>query len=336
MQDWDMDPHWVPFDEVVEVCCAPTLLEPHGGMGNSGWTPEECLLRTLGDFTNAPRLEANYREWCEQQDPARMAKDSTKYTLVNHPTSETDQNFVRLELKGTKWSRVQACLSFFRQDRRNLYRIVDADCNQHLRPWMSLEKSELPHSLCLHGFVVTKDKKVLALQRPGPERTDYHPFTWSFSFEEQLAESDLKPNGETNVEAWLHRGVRQEVLGQEVDHFLKVDKCRLLAIAIEEPIFNPFLVAYIPLECTSNELRYILPHVPDRAEWRQFELYDLDGFLSDSEDGTSSKVTHLAEVFATGKNIDGNRLHPTSRYRLYLGLCSFLPSTINVPAILAR
>lgn len=243
---------------------------------------------------------------------------------------------MRLELKKTKWSRVQACRSYFKQDRSNLFGVVDPDHVSSRQPRMDLTRSELPHSLCLHGFVVTSDRKVLALQRPGPERTDYYPYAWSFSFEEQLAESDFNSSGETDVKTWLHRSVRQEVLGPEVDNFLNVNNCRLLAIAIEVPIFNPFLVAYVPLECTSNELRRILPHASDPAEWTDIEMYDLDELLVDDRARASFGASHLAKVFATRKNIDNNPLHPTARYRIFLGLSAFLPYTINPVGILSK
>lgn len=323
LSDWEKDPHWLSFDKNVEICIAPSLVEPHTGAEQAGWKPEECRLHVIGEFLNAPRLEDNYKEWRATMDPEKLKKDGTKYVLVNHPTSETDEHFVRLELRETKWSRVQGFLYGTRNPdqktgRNFLFQTADPDWTPARRPRMDLTRSSCPHAMCLHGVVVTRDRKILALQRPGPTRTDYHPFAWSLSFEEQLAESDLVgSNSEVDVSQWLRRAVRQEVLGKRVDSLFKVEKARVLAIAIEEEIFNPFLVAYAPIECDSSELPDILPLAADRAEWLRYGFYDLE-----------PPFDALVTAYKTHKHTDGNALHPTSRYRIYLALTALLPSNV--------
>jgi len=334
LDDWELDQHWLPFDNVVEICAAPNLLEPHGGDGQAGWDPTDCRLRDIGEFYAAPRLEESYTSWRRGIDPKKLEKDGTKYVLVNHPTSETDEHFVDMELRRTRWSRIQACLSTIKQAtaesdavecRKALFQAADPAWTPGGKPRMNLMQSILPHSLCLHGVVVTKDRKILALQRPGPKRTDYHPYTWSFSFEEQLAEDDFDGNTDFDVSRWLIRGVRQEVLGAEVSTLFDVTKSRLLTIAIEEELFNPFVVAFIPVECESTRLVEILPSASDRAEWLRYAFYSVD-----------PPFDLLADAFRTGMHTDGHLLHPTSRYRIYLALSTLLPPAFDVHEILQR
>jgi hypothetical protein len=330
LSDWEKDPHWLSFDKNVEICVAPNLMEPHSE-AQTGWKPEECRLSAISEFPNAPRLEDNYQQWRAIMDPEKLKKDGAKYVLINHPTSETDEHFVRLELSETKWSRVQGFLYGTKNPdpktgRNFLFQAADPDWTPDRKPQMDLTRSSCPHALCIHGIVVTKDRKILALQRPGPDRTDYHPYTWSLSFEEQLAKSDfVDPSSEADTSEWLRRAVRQEVLGKHVDSLFKVENARLLAIAIEEEIYNPFLVAYIPIECESSQLPDILPLAADRAEWLRYGFYDLE-----------SPFDALVTAYRTRKHTDGNALHPTSRYRIYLALTALLPSNLDVGQILER
>jgi len=330
LNDWQINQHWLSFDRIVEIAKAPNLLEPQSTESKAGWEPNDCILSDIGEFHNAPRLESNYIAWCKQIDQKKLEKDGTKYVLVNHPDSETDEHFVRLQLQRTKWSRVQAFLHSTNspyKERNVLFQAADPKWSGSGKPKIDLTVSEAPHSLCMHGVVITKDRKILALQRPGPNRTDYHPYAWSFSFEEQLSIDDFNTQkSRVDVSEWLHRGVRQEVLGnKEVDKYFNVDKARVLAIAIEEEIFNPFLVAYIPVECESYELVKFLPHAPDHIEWLQYDFYSVD-----------PPFDNLANVFKTNKHIDGNSLHPTSRYRLYLALSVILPPTVADLVLIPR
>lgn len=319
LNDWNMNNKWAGFDGVVEMCYAPNLLEPLPEGQQRGWLPEKCFLKECGEFSNAPRLEENYQKWCKDirnKSPQKLDEDWPKYVLVNHPDSETDEHFVELEVCKTKWSRVQAAYTHSTQrgkgGREFLFMAADPDWSPGKRTKLDLNRSEFPHSLCLHGVVITKDNKVLVLQRPGPDKTDYHPYAWSFSFEEQLADKDfdtsIEGNSEQLVKNWLIRSVRQEVLGDTVKNYFDVDKVRILAIAIEEEFLNPFLVAYIPVNCESSILANILPHAPDRKEWLRYDFYALD------------PPEALSTAFKNQKHVDGYPLHPTSRYRLYMVL----------------
>lgn len=171
---------------------------------------------------------------------------------------------------------------------------------------------------------MTSDRQLLALQRPGPDRTDYHPYAWSFSFEEQLADDDFNGQDHVDVSRWIIRSTRQEVLGSEVANLFNVDKARILSIAIEEPIFSSFLVAYIPVDCTAARLVEILPSASDRVEWLRYAFYSLD-----------PPFDHLQQVFRTSTHTDGYTLHPTSRFRIYLALSALLPSSFDVARILS-
>ncbi len=215
LSDWKLDAHWLPFDGIVEICLAPNLLEPDNPPGENGWSFGDCKLKRLGKFDRTPSLATHYEStWKKTVDPEKLKRDGTKYVLVNKPTSETDEHFIRLELRETKWSHIQSFLDQIKPEhegRKTLFATADPEYREDTKPRMDFTISRVPHSLCLHGVVVTTDKKVLALQRPGPERTDYHPFAWSFSFEEQLADKDFtNENGEVDIKAWLIRSVRQE------------------------------------------------------------------------------------------------------------------------------
>jgi hypothetical protein len=323
LQGWEWDPHWLPFDRLVEICVAPNLLEPHRGEGEAGWKPNDCRLNCIGFFENVQELESNYEIWCQRQDPKKLENDGTKYVLVNHPSSETDEHFVDLNIRATKWSRVQAALSRVRSDPETLFGCVDPQWTPRHPAKMTLTESKLPHSLCLHGFVITTDRKILALQRPGFGRTDYHPYAWSFSFEEQLADVDFDNREQIDVSRWLKRAVRQEVLGDQMQNLFDVNKARVLAIAIEEEIFNPFLVAYVPVDCSAERLRQILPSAPDRAEWTECAFHTVD-----------PPCSTLANVFKNHWQAEGPELHPTSRYRIYLALNALLPTSIDSATIL--
>jgi hypothetical protein len=332
LEDWDLDTHWLPFDRVVELCPAPSLIEPHGGDGFAGWEPKDCRLRDMGGFFVAPRLEDNYARWVSRIDRVKLEKDGTKYVLINHPRSETDEHFVDLEFRKTTWSRVQACKSLIypklgepetNDHRTALFRAVDPEWVAGTKPRMDLRRSVLPHATCLHGIVITADRKLLALQRPGPERTDYHPLAWSFSFEEQLADDDFNHQSEVDVSRWMIRATRQEVLGPEITKLFDVNKARVLTLAMEEPIFSPFIVAYIPVECDAARLVEILPSAADRVEWLRYAFYSID-----------PPFDLLVDAFKTGTHTDGHKLHPTSRFRIYLALSTLLPSSFDVASIL--
>jgi len=327
LADWNADSHWLHFDGNFEVAVAPNLFEPDRA-GAGGWQPTDVLLKVGGAFPNAPRLEQNYQSWRERTDPKKLEKDGVKYVLRNHPTSETDEHFIRLHLQTTHWSRVQAFMDLTRREGREvLFTTADPRRRPNAKPELNLEWSECPQSIGLHCVVITSDEKLLALQRPGPERTDYYPYMWSFSFEEQLSESDF-PTGssETDVGAWIRRAVRQEVLGQEVDRYFNVDDARVLSLLFEEEVFNPSFVALTPVRCSSIELATILPHAPDRAEWLRYDFYSL-----------TPPYDALVAAFSRRAHVDGQGLHPTSRYRIYSTLAVRTPpSLVNVVELLTQ
>ena len=85
------------------------------------------------------------------------------------------------------------------------------------------------------------------------------------------------------------------------------------------------LVAYIPVDCDSKTLKRILPSAPDRAEWLQYDFISLE-----------PPFDVLINVFKSGKHVDVNRLHPTSRYRIYLALAVLLPRRLaNIATLLS-
>jgi len=143
---------------------------------------------------------------------------------------------------------------------------------------------------------------------------DYHPRTWSISFEEQLADSDfvsqdgaaLSPQEVTSK--WLRRAVAQEVLGfDHVDKFFASTQARFMSLAIEEQLGNPFLTVYIPLSCCSADLPAYLVKAPDRGEVCSFHFIDL-----------STSFDEVEEILIRVMHQDGNGYHPTSKYRLRL------------------
>ncbi len=231
LRDWQLDVHWRAFDRLAELCLAPNLADQATGNATAGWIPGDCRLQDVGTFPNAPRLNVHYETWCKTIDPQKLAKDGTKYVLVNHPTSETDEHFVRLQLRKTKWSRVRSFVDLIRDPdsgRSHLFQTADPSFRGLGTPRMDLTRSSCPHSLGLHGIVVTSDNKILTMQRPPVDKTDYHPNAWSFSFEEQLADTDLDPDQpDSDVRKWIVRAVRQEVLGPDyVDKFFRVTEAK--------------------------------------------------------------------------------------------------------------
>lgn len=311
LEEWVISPHWIPFGEMFELCYAPNLLEPRLGTVGAGWRPSRCSLIDRGEFAACPALEAAKSAWIHSVPPERRNEDHRKYVLVDDPFSQTDEHILRLELRHTTWSYVQAALHATRSPatgRHWLFSATDPHWQRARKPKLTLSASRMPSSLCLHGIAVTSDYHLLAIKRPPPERTDYYPNHWSISFEEQLAQEDFEGRDQTDARSWLVRAVRQELLGNDVNKYFHRDAARLFAVGHEEAICNPFIVGYVPLTCTAAQLRRILPHAPDRKEWTEFAFYRVYPY------------DDLIKLFQQNDLL----LHPTSLYRVYLLLTVLL------------
>lgn len=324
--DWKLDQHWKSFDELVEICVAPNLLEPETPSCEGGWRTDQFILCLKDELETIPTLNVFYNSWYSTVDKHKQKCDGRKYTLANNPSSETDEHFVKVWLKTTQWSRVQSFLHQIKEpDNHDLmFHAADPSHSQDSKPLMDFESNRIPHAFCLHGIIVTSDMKVLAVQRPGFERTDYRPLAWSLSFEEQLSDKDFGSKKEIDASGWVIRAVRQEMIGEQVDRYLNIDKVRILTIGNEVPIYNPFVVAYIPLECDSRQLAQLLVHAPDRAEWNNYAFLDL-----------SFPCHDLVAMFRKKIYVDGGQLHPTTRYRIFWLLHTiFQFHQVDVPSFL--
>ena len=316
LDDWDIPSNWDCFENGFEIALAPNIREPETDR-LGGWKYDEIYMHDLGDFSRTkPELESYYEKWLENVKPEKLSKDGIKYVLVNDPQSLLDQHNLSLKFRKTRWSRVTSANQLIRDretGRNKLFGLIYPkwESNKKNKPKISFQDSVLPTSFCLHGVVVTSDNRVLAIQRPNEEVTDYHPLTWSISFEEQLADQDfIVQDGISKGDAkkWLRRAVAQEILGYDhVDEFFSLDDARFMTLGIEEEIGNPFITAYIPVSCTSMRLPEYLKKAPDRGEISNYLFIDLSSSFDEAE-----------EVLRRDKHIDGNGYHPTSKYRLSL------------------
>jgi len=318
LEDWEVPSNWDVFEEGFEIVLAPSIREPTRS-GIPGWKSDELYLHNIGDFELPPRLEGVCQAWRSTVQPAKLSKDGFKYVLVNTPSSLSDQDNLSLNLKQTLWSRVTPVSQYIKdrsEGRRRLFSLIDPTWikSDGQKPTISFELAELPTSLCLHAVVLTSDKRVLAVQRPGEPVTDYHPFAWSISFEEQLSDQDFFAQDGTSLLAkevaakWLRRAVAQEILGfDHVDEFFSPVEARFMSLAIEEQIGNPFVTVYVPVSCTAADLPAYLVKAPDRGEVCSFYFIDL-----------STTFDEVEEILDRDKHLDGNGYHPTSKYRLRL------------------
>jgi len=316
LKDWKVPPNWDIFDEGFEIVLAPSIREPRTS-GVPGWRTDEIYLRDVGDFPLPPRLGPVCEAWRSTVKPEKLSKDGIKYVLVNTPSSLSDQHNLSLELRRTWWSTVTPIKQYITdraEGRRRLFSLIDPLWRQGRKPRILFERAELPTSLCLHAIVLTSDKRVLAVQRPTEDVTDYHPLAWSISFEEQLTDQDfVSQDGATmsprEVPAkWLRRAVAQEVLGfDQVDKFFVSTEARFMSLAFEEEIGNAFLTVYVRLSCHSAELPVYLVKAPDRGEVCSFHFIDL-----------STSFDEVEEILKRDRHQDGNEYHPTSKYRLRL------------------
>jgi len=177
-------------------------------------------------FVLSSRYTSAYKQYYdENKEEERFCDDGTKYMVVINPTSFTDTPSLKIQIQETVYSQVrfyQANVATLASERQNLIK-------------NAMEGTiEFPHSLCMHLVVVTKDDSVLLTKRSN--KVAYHPGTWSYSVEEQLAPDDLKGDIRKAVSRWGERFLFEE-LGLRTEYYDE-ENFRILSVFIETDSLN--------------------------------------------------------------------------------------------------
>lgn len=293
----------------VEVLPHPSLSRQGGNVFDLGWQPAEVDAVGLGlPFPRTSILDKLPR-------PRDLQLPNSRKLALTGIATDPTRSKLELELRNTDFFTTQTIS-------RGLSSHPDVR-----REYESLDpaRSLIPHSFALHYLVVFRDGSLLCCQRS--DRTAYHPRHWSFSAEEQMNPDDLEHD--RPFETLMRRALLEEVFPLHdvdsrtlderwrlVDRY--VSSMRLWSVIVETPIwhfstFGVFLLALTPPELVqfSRELRN-----------RRSTFRDSDGAVCVIRPHEVRRL--LTEGCATAReidtgdvyDIDGQMLHPSSRYRL--------------------
>ena len=257
-----------------------------------GWRLRDVAIRYTGDDFVMPsnRAVAYQRYFEENHEEKRFFDDGDKFMLIKNPVAFSDSKTLVLELRKTKYSKVQ----FYRDNVATIQTERDTLLNNAINNLTI----EFPHSLCMHTVVVTKDEKILLTKRS--PKVAYFAGAWSVSVEEQLSLDDFQGEGDGVMPKWGRRLLWEELTVSSDQ--CEEDNFRLLAVFLEADILNCSLAALARLDLTSEQLSNILKGNP-RTDYEFTDWL----FLSFSELGD--------ELLKPSR-----QQHPSSGYRSLLAL----------------
>jgi len=165
-------------------------------------------------------------------------------------------------------------------------------------------KYNLPGVAVVHVIVTTGDNQIILCQRS--ENANYHPLSWSTSFEEQINEQD-QMFGNAMLSAAAIRGFKEELIS---DNATKSEGADLLGVFLEYGILNLSFCMHIETSLLFNDIKQNWI-AKARDNW---EAIDVAG-----EPFTLDNLVRLLKSHGY-KHTSGEigRFHPSSKYRLLL------------------
>lgn len=295
----------------LTVQLAPSLTLQRFG----GWSTKDFIINP----PSAPEFEvadpAGYGQYFERNKEARGfdVKDGEKFMLNGLSFSSTEEPICKIETRATRYSVVTHFKESFLEVKRSTDpRTADDKRIYHLKLAADfIEKKgspAFPHSLCLHLLICTSDNMFLIAQRS--RKLYYYPGAWSCSFEEQLAPSDFQ--GSSVTENWVKRAMSEELGLTDGKDYLMTD-ARILSVFLEaDPgILNISVCGVVKIGLSSAELSEALTGKL-RADYELTSWDYLDVFTDVQEE--------------LRRPSEGKEYHPSSAYRMYLGLHWFFGS----------
>lgn len=277
----------------------------------SGWDPKEIKIHFNNDEFETTTIINEAGGIIEVNPP-----DGTKYCLVNTPFVTEESPTLVLELKKTKYSIIETTRKLLEQNSA----LSEKYSN------VILEKNKLPTSLCLHFIIRLVNGKILCMKRSG--RMAYYPNYWSMTGEEQFSDCDLA--NANPIDSLFKRALCEEIfhlrnLSDTVTALSivenKIKFLRVYALGVEWPDINPALFGIAQLNINENEFKEYL--VSQKAGLITTADEDREGAFSVINDAEALALLQTGEcqgeeIFSGNSiKIRANKLHPTSRYRLY-------------------
>ena len=215
--------------------------------------------------------------------------------IVNSPSAFTDAPTLVVRAESVRFSD----LVFFRE------RMLDAaDRAAYVNASVDSETISFPHGTSAQVVVVTKDGKVLMMQRSWKVR--WLPGRWSCSLEETMTLDDVREGGNSSgaLRALVVRAMREELGLSEGEHF-GMNSVRLLSMFVESSerlLSVPFLFV---VRVDVSESRF--------AELLTLALREDDEFRRWTFVTPTTLLAYLLHS-------DASKFHPTSRYRMLMYL----------------
>jgi len=286
----------------------------------SGWDPQEIIV-------NYDSEEFDVDELIDMAGGIKkvLPPDGVKYCLVNTPFVTEESPTIVLELQQTKYSIIETARDLVKENNNLIGEY----------PNIVLEENKLPTSFCLHFIVRLRKGKILCMKRA--RRMAYYPNYWSMTGEEQFSDIDLENGNPIDYlfkralcEELLHsRNVNDTALSLVDD---KINFLRILSLGVEWPDINPALFGVAQLNVDENELREFLKD--QKAGLFSSGDEDREGSFSTITPSDAIKLLEFGEcpgkeLFSQNSIVlTSDKLHPTSRYRIYRLLRSIKRSSL--------
>lgn len=161
-----------------------------------------------------------------------------------------------------------------------------------------------PGVAVVQAIVITSDGYVILCRRS--PHAGYHPLRWSVSFEEQINQEDLT-FGNAALLAAAVRGFQEEFVP---DHTMIPESACILGVFLEYGILNISFCVYIETSLSLNEIK---------SSWNRKARDKWEAVTMVGEPFTLDNIAKLLRSSNYGEVIEeGDRFHPTSKYRLLL------------------
>lgn len=253
-----------------------------------GWLLSDAdVMHSTLRFQLPDSLKTTFEEYSKEK---RFRDDNISIMITENPSAFIDSPRLQLRTCESHYNHAQ----FYRE------RIAwDSSQREDLIATLLEGKVVFPHNLCMHLLVVTQDEKVLITKRSS--KVDYYPNYWSCSIEEQFSRVDVEGGRRASaVQHWVVRALEEE-LGLTTMKY-SLENVRILSVFLESNILNIGICAIVRLDIDHCELSQIIQALPRKDyEFTEWDYLDYDEM--------AVELVHPRR-----------RYHPTSRYRMLLGL----------------